>query len=339
VQLRLGTRRIRPFSESAKVRNRCVSRPLQRAVVDFAADVPFAQAMDKLVEHYGVLLSESAIRRTTLRHAEKMYESTEYSQQWPQSPGAEYIIAETDGGMVPIMEPDTEQADQRKGKVLLWKEAKISLAHAQGNQSPTYGGTLQGDAQQSGEILFDCASQAGFGSNTQLHAVGDGARWIANQVDEKFGENGRYLIDFWHVCEYLAAASKAIYPSTEEEAKSWVEKQKECLKNNQVDTVLSELIPHCEPLSIDDAQATVRVCYRYLNQRQDQLFYQEAMSRDLPIGSGEIESAHRYLVQQRLKRSGAWWRIGNAEHMLSLRIHRANHLWQDYWEEQSKLAA
>jgi len=25
--------------------------------------------------------------------------------------------------------------------------------------------------------------------------------------------------------------------------------------------------------------------------------------------------------------------------MLSLRIHRANHLWQDYWEEQSKLAA
>jgi hypothetical protein len=29
----------------------------------------------------------------------------------------------------------------------------------------------------------------------------------------------------------------------------------------------------------------------------------------LPIGSGEIESAHRYVAQQRLKRPGAWWRV------------------------------
>ena len=63
------------------------------------------------------------------------------------------------------------------------------------------------------------------------------------------------------------------------------------------------------------------------------------MSRDLPIGSGEIENAHRYLVQQRLKRPDAWWRINNVEHILSLRTHRANHLWQDSWGGQSKLAA
>lgn len=35
----------------------------------------------------------------------------------------------------------------------------------------------------------------------------------------------------------------------------------------------------------------------------------DAIARELPIiGSGEIESAHRYIARQRLKRPGAWWR-------------------------------
>jgi hypothetical protein len=38
------------------------------------------------------------------------------------------------------------------------------------------------------------------------------------------------------------------------------------------------------------------------------------------VGSGEIESAHRYIAQQRLKRPGAWWRVDHAEYMLALRI-------------------
>ena len=44
------------------------------------------------------------------------------------------------------------------------------------------------------------------------------------------------------------------------------------------------------------------------------------MAKDLPIGSGEIESAHRYIAQQRLKRPGASWRVKHAEYMLALRI-------------------
>jgi hypothetical protein len=36
-----------------------------------------------------------------------------------------------------------------------------------------------------------------------VHCVGDGARWIANQVEEKFGSNGTYLIDFYHLCQEL----------------------------------------------------------------------------------------------------------------------------------------
>jgi hypothetical protein len=42
-----------------------------------------------------------------------------------------------------------------------------------------------------------------------------------------------------------------------------------------------------------------------LSGRRNHLNYDDALANDLPIGSGEIESAHRYIAQQRLKRPGA----------------------------------
>ena len=49
--------------------------------------------------------------------------------------------------------------------------------------------------------------------------------------------------------------------------------------------------------------------YTYLATRKDQLKYAEAIAEGLPIGSGEIESAHRYVAQKRLKLPGAWWLV------------------------------
>src|SRR5271154_6975482 len=61
------------------------------------------------------------------------------------------------------------------------------------------------------------------------------------------------------------------------------------------------------------------------------LKYREALAEGLTIGSGEIESAHRYVAQKRLKLPGAWWRVEHAEHMLALRINRLNGDWEAYW--------
>jgi hypothetical protein len=68
-----------------------------------------------------------------------------------------------------------------------------------------------------------------------------------------------------------------------------------------------------------------------LSGRRNNLNYHDALANDLPIGSGEIESAHRYIAQQRLKRPGAWWRVDHAEYMLALRINRRNGDWVAYW--------
>ena len=328
--------------QSAKVSQRGCSRPLQRAVTDFGADQAFAQVMDKLVEHYGIVLGESTILRITEGHAKKIFEKAEKADgvlAWPkQRGGSAVLIVEMDGGMVPIVEPDTTQPDKRKGKNLQWKEAKICLAHRQGSKTLAYGGTLQGDVATAGKKLYDCAWQAGFGRGSRVHAVGDGAPWIADQVEDQFGAQGNYLLDFYHVCDYLAAAAKSMIADPAGQ-NTWMEEQKIRLKTQRSDELIALLHLHLEPPGVDDSEAPVRQCHRYLSQRREQLDYQSAMKHDLPIGSGEIESAHRYLAQQRLKRPGAWWRAANADHMLALRINRANRQWDAYWADNFQQAA
>ncbi len=100
------------------------------------------------------------------------------------------------------------------------------------------------------------------------------------------------------------------------------------MKTGRLDEVLRALAPHCEPPGTSDDQAPVRACHRYLSARRSQLKYREALAAGLPIGSGEIESAHRYVAQKRLKLPGAWWRV---EHMLALRINRLKGDWDHYW--------
>jgi len=328
--------------QSAKVSHRGCSRPLQRAVTDFGADQAFAQVMDKLVEHYGIVLGESTILRITEGHAKKIFEKAEKADgvlAWPkQRGGSAVLIVEMDGGMVPIVEPDTTQPDKRKGKNLQWKEAKICLAHRQGSKTLAYGGTLQGDVATAGKKLYDCAWQAGFGRGSRVHAVGDGAPWIADQVEDQFGAQGNYLLDFYHVCDYLAAAAKSMIADPAGQ-NTWMEEQKIRLKTQRSDELIALLHLHLEPPGVDDSEAPVRQCHRYLSQRREQLDYQSAMKHDLPIGSGEIESAHRYLAQQRLKRPVAWWRAANADHMLALRINRANRQWDAYWADNFQQAA
>ena len=75
---------------------------------------------------------------------------------------------------------------------------------------------------------------------------------------------------------------------------------------------------------MSDAEAPVRVCHRYISNHLGQMKYREALEAGLPIGSGEVEGGHRYVVQERLKKAGAWWKRENGEKMLALRVNRAN---------------
>jgi hypothetical protein len=326
----------RPFLLFSNITSRCCSLPLQRVLTDFGADDAYAKCSQKVKEHYGIEVSASTIRATTLFHAESMSEQqNEFDQSFEKTRGCDVEIAEIDGCMIPIVTPDEEVEDKRKGKTLSWKEARLSMAHPKGSVKPKFSATFQCSTDETGESLLSCAIKAGFGKNTYLHGVGDGAPWIASQFDDKFGSQGHYLIDFYHVCEYLVAAS---IHCCDINPNRWVEKQKKHLKNNDFLQVIENLSAFIEPESYEYNQSPVRACYRYLNNRKNQLDYKSALEKGLPIGSGEIESAHRYVIQKRLKLSGAWWKDSNVNPMLSLRVVRENEEWEGYWENLKKTA-
>ena len=301
-------------------------------MTEFGADLSWAETSAKLVEHYGVVVAESTARRVTLAHGAKMHRrSRSLPQGLPNKVAPKQtFIAEIDGSMIPTVRASSTEGDKRKGKSVQWEEVKVSLAHVQGSTELVYAATLTGDVELAGKQLRACTKRAGFGAGHRVHGVGDGAPWIAKQMKQCFGSQGSYLLDFYHVCEYLSAAGKAI-EGEPKACKAWLDKQKARLKGDGLGLVLSELQSNLELPEVAEESAPVRQCHRYLSARQDQLDYAHAIKQELPIGSGEIESAHRHVVQKRLKLAGAWWEAANAEHMLALRLARANKEWAGYW--------
>jgi hypothetical protein len=62
------------------------------------------------------------------------------------------------------------------------------------------------------------------------------------------------------------------------------------------------------------------------------LHYDHALADGLPIATCVIEGACRYLVQDRMGRTGARWSLVGAEAVLRLRAHRASGDFDDYWQ-------
>lgn len=308
--------------------------PLQRAITDFGADHAYGLIPKKLKEHYGIEVPVSSSRKITQSHGSQMLEAEETQAEYPDRAGAQRIIAETDGCYIPLVEinvpEEAESTDGRKHRKLDWAEARLSLSHEENKVNPYFAAVI-GFPDKVGDQLFDCAFNAGFGKQTYVHAVGDGASWIAQQVDRVFASQGNYLIDFSHLMGYLDPAAKRVYPMTHE---TWMTEQKNKIKDGRISEVVQELEPYSEPDSVPRKEAPVRTFCSYVSNRPGQFEYKSALESNLPIGSGEIESAHRYVIQYRLKIAGAWWKKENAQKMLALRVVRQNNQWEDYWEDQ-----
>lgn len=242
-----------------------------------------------------------------------------------KSKGADKIITQIDGSMVPIVTCSADKSgDRRKQRDCHWQEARLCAARVHGESSTVYGVTF-GSVEQAGYTWSATVAKLPWACSTLLHVVGDGAAWISSQCQRCLGAN--YLVDFYHVCDYLAAAAlkAATHPR-------WMQVQKTRLKNNHAKKVIKALNSFVEDPHTPDKDAPVRAALRYLQNRIHQLDYKTAIQNDLPIGSGMIESAHRHLLQQRLKKAGAWWSHDNAQRIAALRIHRANQDDLHYWK-------
>ena len=300
---------------------------LKRALTDFGCEHSFAQAAARVLEHYGFAIGPSAVREATLAQAQRAREKLEaqYQESFRLLPavGAEHVIAEADGTMI-----CTVALGKRNGKrPRQWKEMRLTAAQAQGKKETIYAATF-GEVDEVGRRWGHCARDAGWGLNSQIHALGDGAEWIRLQTREVFGAQGKFTCDFFHVSEYLGAAA----PTCRAQAPDrWRRTQQDRLKRGALVKVVADLAQHLEPPGTPEETTPVRNGHRYLTNRTDCLDYPRALKLGLPIGSGIIESGHRHVLQARLKKAGTAWLADHADRIANLRVLRANGHWLNLW--------
>lgn len=320
--------RLRPFAERAGVSGRCKSRLLQRAMVDFGCEHSFASASRRFKEHYGFELDTNAFRETTLHHGARAEQilRTQYAAPFRNLPSQTpaTIIAEADGSMLCTVMAGLARKGKRPRH---WLEIRLMAAQKQGSAETIFAATF-GSVQEAGQRWGHVAKEAGRALESSIHIVCDGAEWLRIQAREIFGGDGRFLTDYFHVCEYLAAAAPGIRPGAPEQ---WRETQQKRLKRGASAQVIKELAACVEPAATPEEQAPVRAAHRYLSNRPETLDYASALAADLPIGSGLIESGHKHVLQARLKIPGAAWVLSNAEAIAQLRVLRANNHWEDLW--------
>lgn len=318
---------LRPLPGRLGVSMRGKSRRLQRVLTDFGCEHSFARAARSVNEHYGFDIAATAVRATTLHHAQRAQNQLEeqYAQPFRLLPpqGPSQVIAEADGTMI-----CTVARGARKGKRPRdWKEMRLVAAQAKGSATTRYAATF-GSVEETGRRWGHCTRDAGWSLNSHIHAVGDGADWIRLQSREVFGDQGTFLCDFYHVSQYLGAAAQTCRPHQPDR---WRHTQQKRLRRGAVENIMEALEPYVEPDPVAEEEAPVRNGYRYLKNRLDCLDYPTALKLGLPIGSGMIESGHRHVLQARLKKAGAAWLVTSADHIAHLRVLRANNQWHSFW--------
>jgi len=337
-----GHGRDRPFQRLTGVGCRGKSMALQRVLTDFGAEKSFAQASEQLWEHYGVALHRSSIRQVVRRQAQRAealvatkHQSAVKSFEREESKveGEPRLIVESDGSMVRTGELEADPGGglspkrqrPKRRRQTQWREVRLSTVQVPEGEVRWYGAVL-GSPPKVGEQMFALALLAGYGENTWVHGVGDGAPWIAQQMTEVFPRH-RYLLDRYHLLEHLYEGAAGLPGADAESAKRWVTEQVARIDQGKVAQVVRE----CGSNGGQSTNHPLSQLARYLQNQGEHLDYATAKEQGLPIGSGAVEGGHRHIIQARLKLPGTWWNQETVNPMLALRTLRANGSWEAFW--------
>jgi hypothetical protein len=155
----------------------------------------------------------------------------------------------------------------------------------------------------------------------RLIFITDGAVWLRNWIEDSFPQ-AVSILDFYHAAEHLHNFSAQFFTNQEME-RIWTKQQRELLLESKA----AEVIANISQLAGNkNKEAAKLIAYYESNlQRMDYKKYQQTGCG--LIGSGAIESAHRTVIQKRMKQSGQRWSLKGAANMLNLRVIRKNQQW------------
>jgi hypothetical protein len=159
----------------------------------------------------------------------------------------------------------------------------------------------------------------------QIVFINDGGPWLWNWIQSQYADYPQ-ILDYYHASEKLSIASKLAYAQPAQ-AREWLAIQQERLLNDEVQAVLVAISTAKSLTSSVTKQGEFDKVYNYVCKHQDRMLYKTFRDKGYLIGSGPIESAHRVVLQKRLKQSGQRWTQTGAQNVINLRIMFENQQW------------
>jgi hypothetical protein len=153
-------------------------------------------------------------------------------------------------------------------------------------------------------------------AQVRLCVMAAGARWIWKPAQALF-PSAVELLDDSHCRERLHQVAAVPYGAHPEQQHEWCEAALARLFYGEAHGGIWGL----QRMKPTDAQAAEEITrlIRDLQRHQERLDDRFARTGGYPMGRGGIESANQFICHVRLKRSGAWWYVTNANQMLALR--------------------
>ncbi len=344
----------RPLHEWLGTDHEVWSLAVQEAAVDLAADESCGKAVGKLERHHpGVEMGRTTALRMIHQHGEqarafidrKLASALEsVGDNARQCGGAPELEVEFDGGMIPvatlapIVPEDGKEAERtpvrrlpKRRKTCRWEEVKAGLVQVPGETTRLYTLRPTGGLDAVFDDLLALACLKKWTEKTQVRGIADGARHIRPRMEETFHASPfRFILDRPHCKEHLTDAGEALTALTGISAQQWASGALDAMETGGAADVVAELRAAYEKTNND----TLRLEANYFEHNADAVLYAEFRERGWSTASSEIESAHRNVVQSRLKLSGAWWHPDTVDDILALRILKANGWWDEYWVSQ-----
>ena len=339
---------VRPVATTLGLTHGRRSLATERALTDFGAEESFGQATKRFKEHYGWDVGRTTILRVVEGHAidaetyvdQRLAASrSDFDEPVGVRPGADRLLTELDGceirtgTLVPHPDGGTTPVRHRPRRQRReeWRDVRVGFVRQLDEIERTYVGRMDSYEAIVGQ-LFDAAVARGLSSRTETIAVADGGNGLREELAAQL-PNLHFIYDRPHLKQHFYEAAEAI--GLKEVARHrWVDERIHRLDQGQADTVLAGLDKHK-----GRGKKRVTQLHKHLARFADAVHYDAYRAAGLPTGSGEVESAHRYIPQKRLKLPGASWLPSTLNPMLALRVLRANDWWGDYWTARRQAAA
>jgi hypothetical protein len=241
-----------------------------------------------------------------------------------------------------VMVPFRPVAQSAKGKTQ-WREVKVGIFARLGKRLTQAGQTVPqllqrrlvailGEIDQFIPLMKLEAQYQSLDAAPQVVWLSDGGRGYWRVFRTCFAHCAIPVLDFYHAAGHLWRATTALFddapPSTA--AKAWFHRWRHQLRHGQHHTVLAALtrLVNTNLLSGKSLVTLIQV-QAYFQRHHRHIRYQHLAQQQLPLGSGMVESACKWLIQQRFKGVGMRWSESGFNHLLLLRVAWANQRFDD----------